>query len=81
MGSSVAYFLKSHCPEASFNVVVVERDPAYTSASTVLSVGGIRHQFSVPSNVELSLYSSQFINDLPEEEKSSLQFFEEGYLV
>lgn len=81
VGSCAAYFLKLRRPEPSFKVVVLERDPAYTSASTVLSVGGIRHQFSVPGNVELSLFSSKFIKELPQEEKELLQFYEEGYLM
>ena len=46
-------------------VVVVERDPAYTRASTVLSVGGLRQQFSLRENIELSLYGAEFLRKCP----------------
>ncbi|KAG1681498.1 FAD-dependent oxidoreductase domain-containing protein 1 [Nymphon striatum] len=35
----------------------------YSKASTTLSVGGIRHQFSVKENIELSLFASEFIRE------------------
>ncbi|ROT72781.1 hypothetical protein C7M84_008826 [Penaeus vannamei] len=53
VGSSVAYHLKERALRG-LNVVVVEEDSTYKRASTVLSVGGIRQQFSVPENIQLS---------------------------
>lgn len=38
--------------------------PQYSRASTVLSVGGIRQQFSVPENVQLSLFSIDFLRNI-----------------
>ncbi len=36
----------------------------YTKASTVLSMGGIRQQFSNGENVQLSLFGSEFIKNI-----------------
>ena len=53
IGSSVAYHLVAM--EPGIRVVVVERDRTYAHASTTLSVGGVRAQFSLPENVRISL--------------------------
>lgn len=57
-------------------------------ASTVLSVGGFRQQFSIKENVLMSLYSNQFIQAInkelgieKEEDEIDVQFFQEGYLA
>lgn len=54
----------------------------YTTASTVLSVGGLRQQFSLPENIQMSLYGADFIRrgktllgDVP------LNFTPNGYLT
>lgn len=44
-------------------VVVMERDASYKYCSALLSAGGIRHQFSLPENILMSKYSSEFILD------------------
>ena len=36
----------------------------YQQASTPLSVGSIRQQFSIPANIQLSMYSSEFIRNI-----------------
>ena len=59
MGSSVAYHLKLLSPAT--RVCVVERDPNYAHASAPRSAGGIRQQFSLPENIELSLYGLDFL--------------------
>mmetsp|Transcript_13900 Transcript_13900/g.18170 ORF Transcript_13900/g.18170 Transcript_13900/m.18170 type:complete len:465 (+) Transcript_13900:274-1668(+) len=91
IGSSIAYFTKKNMPDCS--VTVLERDCRYRSASAPLSVGGFRMQFSVPENIEIGLFSGNFIRNINEElkdvpgenveesERIDLQFFEEGYLV
>lgn len=35
----------------------------YAKCSTVLSVGGVRQQFSLPENVEMSMYSAEFLRN------------------
>jgi glycine/D-amino acid oxidase-like deaminating enzyme len=59
VGCSVAFHLKQADPSVS--VCVIERDPTYVRASTPLSAGSIRQQFSIRGNVELSLASIDFL--------------------
>uniref|UniRef100_A0A8C8SQA3 FAD-dependent oxidoreductase domain-containing protein 1 n=1 Tax=Pelusios castaneus TaxID=367368 RepID=A0A8C8SQA3_9SAUR len=67
MGWSVAYWLKAlETQRNALRVIVVERDPTYSQASTVLSVGGIRQQFSLPENIQMSLYSAYFLRTINE---------------
>ena len=85
IGSSVAYFLSSDPGSNGSRITVVERDPAYRTASTALSVGGVRQQFSTAENVLLSRYSADFFRragDLLEVdgERPELGFQERGYL-
>ena len=42
-------------------MVVFELDASYARASAPRSAGGIRQQFSLPVNVELSLYGIDFL--------------------
>lgn len=59
IGSSVAYFLQREMPGAS--ICVVEPDPTYEFASALRASGGCRVQFTRPENIEMSLYSIDFI--------------------
>ena len=38
----------------------------YSRAASVLSCGGIRQQFSLPENVQMSLFSAQFLRNIKE---------------
>ncbi|XP_045127254.1 FAD-dependent oxidoreductase domain-containing protein 1-like isoform X2 [Portunus trituberculatus] len=86
MGSSIAYHIKEKA-RGGLNVVVVEEDPGYKKASTVLSVGGIRQQFSIPENIELSMYGMEFLRNSPELlaveglDTPDIQFNPNGYLT
>lgn len=60
IGSSIAYFLAAE-PAFDGRVVVIEREPAYARASTSLSVGGVRHQFSTEQNIRMSLFATDFL--------------------
>jgi glycine/D-amino acid oxidase-like deaminating enzyme len=64
MGAAVAYYLRLADP--SVDVVVVERDPSYTLASTPRASGGVRRLFSTAENIELSNYSIPFFEAFPE---------------
>ncbi|XP_040848628.1 FAD-dependent oxidoreductase domain-containing protein 1 isoform X1 [Ochotona curzoniae] len=88
LGLSVAFWLKKlERPQGAIRVLVVERDHTYSRASTGLSVGGIRQQFSLPENVQLSLFSINFlrnINDylaVVDAPPLDLQFNPSGYLL
>ena len=86
VGCSIAYWLKQRGHDNGLNVVVVERDPTYTRASTVLSVGGLRQQFSLPENIQMSLFGAEFLRKskklLSGEglEGPDVQFHPHGYL-
>ena len=85
MGCSIAYWLKRRSP-TGLNIVVVERDPTYSRASTVLSVGGLRQQFSLAENIEMSLFGADFLREskqllsIDEKEAPDVQFHPHGYL-
>jgi glycine/D-amino acid oxidase-like deaminating enzyme len=83
MGSSVAYHLLT--AEPKIRVAVLERDPAYTRASTALSLGGVRVQFSLKENILISLHAQEFFSRFEEEmavdgEKPSIDYRRAGYL-
>jgi glycine/D-amino acid oxidase-like deaminating enzyme len=59
MGSATAYHLMKADPTLS--VVVVERDPSYERASTVLSDGNVRIQFNLEENVRMSQYALEIL--------------------
>jgi glycine/D-amino acid oxidase-like deaminating enzyme len=83
MGSSVAYHLLA--AEPRLKVAVLERDPTYSRASTSLSLGGVRVQFSLKENILISLYAQEFFPRFEEEmavegEKPSIDYRRAGYL-
>lgn len=65
MGCSVAYHLLRQ--EERLRLAVVEKDSTYRQASSALSVGNARVQFSLRQNVEISLYTFEFLERLAEE--------------
>lgn len=87
MGASVAYWLKQKIPGDILKVLVVERDHSYATASTCLSVGGIRQQFSLTENILMSSFGAEFLRNIDrycgvEGEPSPCVHFEPyGYLV
>ncbi len=83
VGASIAYFLKQKQPD--IQVTVIERDPAYTLASTPRASGGVRRQFSLPENIELSNFSIPFFEQFPtlmavDDEPVDIAFRKNGYL-
>ena len=83
IGLCTAYHLALSSPCA--NITVLERDPTYARASATLSAGGIRQQFSLKQNVQMSIYGRDFLRSAHEllrvdEEEVDVQFQEKGYL-
>jgi glycine/D-amino acid oxidase-like deaminating enzyme len=62
-GSAAAYFLAQ---QAGFggSVLVIERDPSYTDCATTRSVASLRHQFSTPGNVRMSMFGTRFLREV-----------------
>ncbi|XP_077402135.1 FAD-dependent oxidoreductase domain-containing protein 1 isoform X2 [Vanacampus margaritifer] len=89
VGWSVAYWIKKKervRPGKGLKVLVVEKDSTYSQASSVLSAGGIRQQFSLPENINLSLASADFLRNINEhlgmlnEDAVDVHFNQAGYL-
>lgn len=83
MGLSTAVFLKRL--DAGLAVCVVEPDPSYEFASTVLAAGGARRLFSRPENIAMSNHSIDFLTRFGAEmavdgEAPDIGWREEGYL-
>lgn len=84
VGSAVAYFLASH-PGFSGRVLVLEPDPSYRDCATTRSAASIRHQFSTPENIRLSMAGTAFVREAEtllavEGQGPGLGFTEAGYL-
>jgi glycine/D-amino acid oxidase-like deaminating enzyme len=82
MGAATACFLARDHGAA---VTVLERDPAYTQASSALSASSIRQQFSQAINIALSQWSLAFLRRVGDElavgeERPQLGLVEPGYL-
>eukprot|EP00466_Bigelowiella_natans_P006564 jgi/Bigna1/38746/e_gw1.28.139.1 len=83
MGSSVAFHLLKADP--TLKVCVVEKDPTYKIASSPLSVGSIRQQFSISENTRMSMMTAKFLKESQHEfdpdVAEPIHFEEGGYLV
>jgi FAD-dependent oxidoreductase domain-containing protein 1 len=84
IGSSSAYHLATN-PRFRGEITVVERDPSYARASSMLSASGIRQQFSTPVSIRMSQYGLGFIRDAGralavDGDGPLLAFKEHGYL-
>jgi glycine/D-amino acid oxidase-like deaminating enzyme len=62
IGSAIAYFLVSN-NDFGGAVLVVEPDATYQRASSALTVGGIRHQFSTVVNIQISQFGTEFLRE------------------
>lgn len=58
----------------------------YEQASTVLSVGGLRQQFSLKENIEMSMFGAEFLRNIKQhlsvegQDAPDVQFTPNGYL-
>ncbi|MFH1140000.1 MAG: FAD-binding oxidoreductase [Pseudomonadota bacterium] len=83
MGSATAYYLTKLDP--SLRVVVVEKDPSYTYASTALCMANVRIQFSLEENIRISQYAFEILDNFENEmivdgERPNIDFHGEGNL-
>lgn len=83
MDSALAYWLTRLEPAAS--VVVIERDPTYSIASSALSAASIRQQFTTPVNIRIAQASIDFLRSAAEllaveESRPDIGLTESGYL-
>ena len=76
VGISIAYFLAKR---GQNNIVLLERD-LLAQASTGLCVGGIRQQFSHPSNILLSQHTIRILQHFEDEFQTKIGFHQAGYL-
>ena len=65
MGSATAYYLMKTAP--GLRAVVIEMDPSYSAASTTLSMANARIQFSFRSNVQISQYAFEVLENFEQE--------------
>ena len=84
IGSAIAYFLRTHAGFAG-SVLVVERDASYANCATTRSLASIRHQFSTPQNIAMSMFGTQFLRQAGERlavdgDAPAIGFTEAGYL-
>lgn len=84
VGSAAAYFLASD-PAYTGRVLVLERDPSYRDSATARSAASIRHQFSTPGNIRMSMFGTAFLRQAAERlaldgEAPAIGFREGGYL-
>jgi sarcosine oxidase subunit beta len=77
MGASVAWHLAQL---GMTNVVLVEREPQLATGSTGKNAGGVRHQFSHPANIALSIESIAMMARFEEVVGTPIDFHQDGYL-
>ncbi|MBX3633961.1 MAG: FAD-binding oxidoreductase [Rubrivivax sp.] len=84
VGSAAACFLAGD-PAFRGRVLVLERDPSYRDSATARSAASIRHQFSTPGNIRMSMFGTTFLREAAERlavdgEAPAIGFREGGYL-
>jgi sarcosine oxidase, subunit beta len=77
MGASTAYHLARL---GITNVVLLERDTQLATGSTGRNAGGVRHQFSDPANIALSIESIALLERFEAETGTPIDFWQDGYL-
>jgi len=83
IGSAAAFFLAEAAPK--LRVLVLEADPSYAHCATTRSLASIRHQFSTPENVRMSMFGTSFLRQAGqrlavEGVEPVIGFVEAGYL-
>jgi FAD-dependent oxidoreductase domain-containing protein 1 len=83
MGSSISYNLVNDGFDGT--ILVIEKDPSYQFASTALSAGGVREQFSLAENIRISQYGLNIFEHFDEimevdGDTAHAEFKQRGYL-
>jgi len=83
IGSSISYNLANDGFDG--NIIVIEKDPTYEFASTTLSAGGVREQFSLSENIRISQYGIKVFEHFDEimdldGDPAHAEFKQNGYL-
>lgn len=78
MGCSVAWHLAKR---GLTNVVLIEREAQLGAGSTGRNAGGVRHQFSHPANIDLSIESIAMMADFEARVGWPVDFHRDGYLL
>lgn len=76
LGISTAYYLAKY---GQNRIILLEKD-LLSQATTGLSVGGIRQQFSLPANILLSQETLRLLKEFEQEWAVDLEFKQVGYL-
>ncbi len=76
VGSSIAYHLTE---QGCTGVLVLERESSQGKGSTGKSMGGVRAQFSIPINIQMSLYSIPFYASFEERLGHPCGYRPQGY--
>lgn len=63
IGSSICYWIKEKARNG-LNVVVVENDKAYDTRLPPKTYHGLQFNFSIPENIQMALYSAEFLKDI-----------------
>jgi len=82
VGAAAAYFLAA---AGGASVLLLERDPSFVHCATTRSLASIRHQFSTPENIRMSMFGTAFLRQGAQllavaGEAPELAFREGGYL-
>ncbi len=77
MGASTAWHLAQR---GMTNIVLVEREAQLAAGSTGRNAGGVRHQFSHPANIEMSIESIAMMAHFEEVVGTPIDFHQDGYL-
>ncbi|XP_059059425.1 FAD-dependent oxidoreductase domain-containing protein 1-like [Achroia grisella] len=82
IGSATAYWLKRRAADG-LSIVVLEKDITYKNIQNNISLGTLTQHFSLPENVFLSQYGTEFIRKAKENlgDDVDVQYNPSGYLV
>ncbi len=79
IGACTAWFLRDEGYAGS--IAIIDRDHSFAHASTALSAGGIRQQFSEIENIRLSRFGLTFLREFETRFGVDPGFHENGYLL